>query len=124
MSRWTMLTDDFADTFVAGWLRDWNAHDLEALLSHYTDDVTFSSPLAVRLLPGSDGVARGKEALRAYWTAGLAALPDLRFEVLDHFVGVETLVIRYRNQNGGVVCEVLEFRDGLVARGHGTYQRP
>lgn len=117
-----MLTEDTARAFVDRWLTDWNAHDLEALLAHYADDVVFTSPLAGRLLPGSGGVARGKEALRSYWTAGLAALPDLRFEVLEHYVGVDALVIRYRNQNGGEVCEVLKFAGGLIVRGHGTYR--
>ena len=116
-----MISADFARRFVDRWVADWNAHDLEALLAHYADDVVFTSPLAERLLPGSAGVADGKDALRAYWTAGLAALPDLRFEVLEHYVGVSTIVIRYRNQSGGVVCEVLEFDGELVRRGHGTY---
>ena len=83
--------------------------------------MVFTSPLAERFLPGSDGVAHGKDALRSYWTAGLAALPDLRFEVLEHYVGASTIVIRYRNQSGGVVCKVLEFDGELVRRGHGTY---
>lgn len=117
-----MLTESSARLFVERWLTEWNAHDLEALLLHYADDVVFTSPLAERLLPGSEGVARGKDQLRTYWAAGLAALPDLRFEVLEHYVGVSTLVIRYRNQNGGVVCEVLEFDGDLIVRGHGTYQ--
>ena len=116
-----MISADFARRFVDQWVADWNAHDLEGLLDHYTDDVVFTSPLAERFLPGSEGVASGKDALRAYWTAGLAALPDLRFEVLDHYVGASTIVIRYRNQMGGVVCEVLEFDGEQVARGHGTY---
>jgi hypothetical protein len=116
-----MIRDDTARAFVDQWLADWNAHDLDALLAHYADDVVFTSPLAARLLPGSGGVARGKAALREYWTAGLAALPDLRFEVLDHYVGVGTIVIRYRNQAGGVVSEVLEFDGDVIVRGHGTY---
>ncbi|GIT78671.1 hypothetical protein LLS1_03400 [Leifsonia sp. LS1] len=116
-----MISDDSARSFVDRWLADWNAHDLDALLAHYADDVVFTSPLADRLLPGSGGVAQGKAALREYWTAGLAALPDLRFDVLDHYVGVDTLVIRYRNHAGGVVCEVLEFAGDTIVRGHGTY---
>lgn len=116
-----MISDDTARAFVDQWLADWNAHDLDALLAHYADDVVFTSPLAARLLPGSGGVARGTAALREYWTAGLAALPDLHFDVLEHYVGVDTIVIRYRNQSGGVVSEVLEFDGGTIARGHGTY---
>jgi hypothetical protein len=31
------------------------------------------------------------------------------------------VVINYRNQVGGVVCEVLTFDGPLVIQGHGTY---
>ena len=90
---------------------------IQALLA---DDVVFTSPVASRLL-GGDGVVRGKEALRAYWQLGLEKIPDLRFEVIDVYRGVDTLVINYRNQAGARVCEVLTFVDGLVSEGHGTY---
>jgi len=68
--------------FARHWLAAWNAHDLEALLGHFADDVVFTSPIAAQLLDGSDGVIRGKEALRAYWTEGLRRIPDLRFEIV------------------------------------------
>jgi hypothetical protein len=110
-----------ARRFAAEWERDWNAHDLDALLAHYRDDVAFTSPAAARLIAGSGGVIRGKAALRAYFAEGLRRIPGLRFEVLDLFVGVATLVIEYRNQDGGRVAEVLVFDGGLVAGGHGTY---
>ena len=48
-------------------------------------------------------------------------MPDLHFEVLGFYVGVRTLVINYRNQKGGLVCEVLGFDGSLVSEGHGTY---
>ncbi len=110
-----------ATAFVETWARDWNAHDLEAMLAHYADDVTFTSPVA-RQVPGfEDGVVRGKDQLRRYWGEGLRRIPDLHFEVIDHYVGVDTVVINYRNQRGGRVCEVLTFDGDLVALGHGTY---
>jgi hypothetical protein len=110
-----------ASAFVADWAQAWNEHDLERLLSHFTDDVVFTSPVAVHLL-GGDGSVHGKDALREYWRIGLERIPDLHFEVLDTFAGVETIVIRYRNQIGGVVSEVLIFDGhGLVREGHGTY---
>jgi hypothetical protein len=119
-----VITAEFAAGFVRDWESDWNAHDLDALLAHYADEVVFTSPVAARVLADSDGVCRGKAALRAYWATGLALIPDLRFEVLEHFVGIDTVVIRYRNQNGGVVSEVLTFDGPLVIQGHGTYQEP
>jgi ketosteroid isomerase-like protein len=106
--------------FATRWCEQWNARDLEGLLAHFTDDVVFTSPLAIRIL-GGDGVVRGKAALRAYWQLGLEKVQDLRFEIMDVYGGVDTLVIKYRNQAGGQVCEVLTFVGGLVSEGHATY---
>jgi hypothetical protein len=110
--------NDYADQ----WVRAWNAHDIEAVLDHFSDDVLFTSPVAARVVPESGGVLRGKAALRDYWTAALAKLPDLQFEVVGVYRGESTLVINYRNHRGQMVNEVLTFdADGLVREGHGTY---
>ena len=115
------MDNDEAIAFADKWLVDWNKHDLESLLEHFAEDVTFTSPVAARVVPGSNGVVSGKDALRSYWSTALAQMPDLRFEIVATYAGVDTLVINYRNQKGGLVNEVLTFRDGLVVRGHGTY---
>ncbi len=111
----------FAAKFAKQWARDWNARDVEAVLSHFADGVVFTSPVAARVVPASGGVVRGKTALRAYWTLALSKVPDLRFEVVSVFAGVDTLVIVYRNHKRDLVAEVLEMEEGLVVRGHGTY---
>jgi hypothetical protein len=108
-------------TFAATWLAAWNSHDVEAVLAHFDDDVVFTSPVAVRILPESGGVLRGKDALRHYWTVALSMIPDLRFALERVFAGVDVLVICYRNENGDERNEVLRFRRGLVVEGHGTY---
>ncbi|HEY2671647.1 MAG TPA: nuclear transport factor 2 family protein [Rugosimonospora sp.] len=110
-----------ARAFVESWVAQWNAHDLEGLIAHFAEDVVFTSPVAARLIEGSDGVVRGRAALRAYYAEGLARIPGLHFEVVATYVGVDTLVINYRNQNGGLVNEVLMFDGALVVQGHGTY---
>lgn len=106
--------------FVDSWVTAWNAHDLDAVLAHFAENVTFRSPIAAQLL-GGDGIIQGKAALRAYWAEGLRRIPDLRFEVLGSYVGVGCLVINYRNQRGGLVSEVLIFDGPLVVDGYGTY---
>jgi hypothetical protein len=111
-------------SFSDDWVRAWNAHDVEAVLAHFHDDVVFTSPVAARVVPDSGGVVRGKAELRLYWTAALAALPDLRFEVVGIYQGQSVLVINYRNERGGLVNEVLEFDGDRVRRGHGTYLEP
>jgi hypothetical protein len=116
-----MLDAAESSEFAAHWAEGWNNRDLDAVLSHFTDDCVFTSPVASQLL-GGDGVIRGKAALRDYWTIGLEKIPDLHFDVLGVFTGVDTVVIHYRNQRGNEVCEVLTFGpDGLVVAGGGTY---
>ena len=82
-----------ARNFVAQWVTDWNAHDLDGLLGHFAEDVVFTSPAAAQLNASSGGVVRGKAALREYWTEGLRRIPDLHFEVVASYVGIDTLVI-------------------------------
>jgi hypothetical protein len=109
-------------TFAEQWVTAWNAHDVEAVLAHFSDDVVFTSPVAARLLPETGGVVRGKDALRHYWATALAAHPDLHFELIGIYRGSSTLVINYRNHRGQLVNEVLTFNDdGLIDEGHGTY---
>jgi hypothetical protein len=107
--------------FADAWAQAWNAHDVEAVLAHFTDDVVFSSPVAARVLPDSGGVVRGKAALRHYWTTALGMLPDLHFEIVGVYRSESVLAINYRNERGGLVNEVLVFDGGLVREGHGTY---
>jgi ketosteroid isomerase-like protein len=115
------MDETFARRFAGEWLDAWNAHDLEAILSHFSEDVVFTSPLAQRIVEGSEGAVRGVEGLRGYWTEGLRRNPDLHFEIEDLYVGVNTLVIHYRNHAGGLVNEVLTFDGPLVVEGHATY---
>ena len=77
-----------ATAFARQWADEWNAHDLDSILQHYAPDVVFRSAIATQVLPGSDGTVRGLDTLREYWSAGLAAHPNLRHEVLDVFEGL------------------------------------
>jgi ketosteroid isomerase-like protein len=111
-----------ARAFAQQWVDAWNAHDVDAVLAHFTDDADFSSPVAAQLLPETRGTLRGKDAIRNYWTVGLMRIPELHFEVIDVYTGVGIVVINYRNHLGGLVNEVLHLNpDGRVQRGYGTY---
>ncbi|MFJ1613107.1 nuclear transport factor 2 family protein [Streptomyces sp. NPDC087849] len=112
---------EFARAFAAEWQDDWNSHDLDRVLAHYDESVTFSSPVMARFTGDPSGTVHGREALRRYWSAALERIPELKFEVVDVRVSVHALVIDYRNQIGGRVSEVLIFRDGLVVSGFGAY---
>ena len=70
------------------WIDAWNRHDLEAILAHYTEDVTFMSRAVVELGIDRAGSITGKAALRHVFAVGLAADPELCFVPLHAFVGV------------------------------------
>lgn len=106
--------------FAEAWVEAWNARDLETILSHYAPDIVFLSPVAARRL--GDGRVSGIAALRAYWEAALAAIPDLRFELEAVLEGHQCLTILYRNQRRQLVAETVEFNaTGKVCRSAACY---
>ena len=107
--------------FAAEWAAAWNARDIEAVLRHFHEDATFSSPFAALVFPESQGRLSGKAAIRDYWAIGIARIPDLHFSIDTVFVGVDCIVIAYVNQKQVRVSEILKFAGDLVIEGHGTY---
>jgi hypothetical protein len=98
-------------------------HDLDRILSHYTDDFEMTSPLIVERMGVASGRLKGKDMIRRYWGQGLAGTPNLRFELLAVMVGVNSLAILYRSVTAGrTVIERIEFDDHRkAARGEALY---
>ena len=104
-----MLQESEACLFAQGWLEAWNSHDLDAILSHYAPHVVLTSPAAAQLLGDPSGTVSGKEALRRYFERGLAAYPNLKFELLQVMRGVSSVVLCYVNQRGTHTGEFMEL---------------
>lgn len=116
-----MITSAFAAHFAADWIAAWNAHDLPRILSHYAEDFEMSSPVIVQLVGEPSGRLRGKAAVGAYWAKALAAIPDLRFELLTTFVGADSITLHYRGPRG-LGAEVFHFgAGGKVVRAFAHY---
>ena len=73
------MTRDQCERFAIRWAEAWNARAVETVLEHFHPDVVFTSPTTLAVT-GSPTV-RGKEALRAYWTAALTRISSLTFTV-------------------------------------------
>ncbi len=97
----TMITEEFAKQFAYEWVLAWNAHDLKAVLSHYEDDFDIETPMALKLVPDSHGILKGKEAIKEYWEIGLQHIPELHFEILDILIGINSITIYYINTATG-----------------------
>ena len=100
-----MLDKTKAEAFATEWITAWNNRDLDRVLSHYAEDVSFSSPLIVRVANEPSGKLRGKRAVQSYWAKALARVPDLRFTLESVLWGVDSLVIHYRRQDGTAASE-------------------
>ena len=72
-----MLREDQAREFADHWVKAWNSHDLDRIMSHYEDDVVLVSPVAAKMLGDPSGRVAGKTALRSYFERGLEMYPNL-----------------------------------------------
>jgi predicted ester cyclase len=116
-SRRITVTKETALQLASGWIAAWNAHDLEAIMSHYDDSVELVSPVAAQLLGAHGGVVSGKAHLRAYFQRGLEAFPNLQFQLHDVLWGVDSLVLYYTNHKGTRSAEFMQLSPvGKVCR--------
>ena len=109
-----MLSESQVRQFAGDWLRAWNSHDLDAVLSHYSPEIALTSPVAAQLLNDPSGAVTGKVALRTYFQRGLEAYPNLAFELLDVMWGISSVVLYYKNQNGTTTGEFMELDEDLT----------
>ncbi len=113
-----MIDLEWAQTFANDWIAGWNAHDMERILAHYTDDFEMSSPLIVERLGLADGKLKGKESVGEYWRPSLSLTPPLQFELIAVFVGIDAITLYYNNVGRRLVAETLFFNSaGKVTRG-------
>jgi ketosteroid isomerase-like protein len=102
-----MITPEQAQHIAQEWVDVWNSHDLERILTHYADPLEFTSPLIVKRLGRADGTIHSKAELKDYFTTGITSA--LRFELLEAIAGVSSVAVRYRNQRGMTVIEVMRL---------------
>ena len=116
-----MIDKTFADQFAADWIDSWNSHDLDRVLSHYTDDFEMSSPVIINVAGEPSGKLKGKQKVGAYWATALKLIPDLHFELVDTLVGVDSITLYYKGARG-MAAEVFHFNpDGKVFRAYAHY---
>lgn len=116
-----MIDKAFADHFADDWIAAWNAHDLERILAHYSEDFEMCSPVIVKLTGETSGTLKGKPAVRAYWAKALQVNPALRFELLNMLRGVCSVTLVYQGVRG-LSAEVFHFNaEGKVSRAYAHY---
>lgn len=119
-----MIDGIWAQQFAEDWISAWNTHELDQIFAHYSDDFEMSSPLIIDRMQEVSGTLKGKAAVRPYWQMGLDAIPPLKFELIEVFVGVDSITLYYRRTNGKTGAETLIFnKEGKVIKGMAHYSR-
>ena len=104
-----MLIDE-ARKAAQDWCDAWNRRDLDAIMDHYSDGVEFSSPTVIKRWGIADGWLRGKAKVRENFAIGVKA-SNLRFELVDVLLGVNSMCVVYRRESGALVTDLVELDD-------------
>ena len=120
-----MISHEQADRFAIEWIGAWNAHDLDAIVAHYAEDVSFVSPFVAALTGEESARIEGRDGLREYFRQGLEAFPDLHFELYTARPGASSIALHYRSVGGRLAIETMELdAAGLVSRAAAHYSPP
>lgn len=110
--------------FAATWIADWNAHDLEKILSHYAEDVVFHSPKVAIRTKGEKLFFTRREELRPYFSFAFQIRPDLHFNLLTICQDRQGLALIYQDETGATATELMELNEqGQVAFARVLYDR-
>ena len=100
------------------WFEAFNEHDLEKLLSLYNDNAQHYSPKLKIRMPETQGLIKGKQALREWWQDAFDRLPTLQYEVIKLTTDEDQVFMEYIRRVDGEddlsVGEVLQIDNGLI----------
>ncbi|MEP7128694.1 MAG: nuclear transport factor 2 family protein [Chitinophagales bacterium] len=100
------------------WFNAFNSHNLEMLLSLYAEGAEHYSPKLKIREPETNGLIKGKQALRDWWQGAFQRLPSLRYEVVQLTANEERVFMEYIRHVEGEedlrVGEVLEVKHHLI----------
>jgi ketosteroid isomerase-like protein len=112
-----------ARVFADRWISEWNQKDVEAMLTHFSESVAFTSPRA-KAIVGTSRV-EGKSSLREYWTKAIDRIQTIHF-TLDYVISNgDRIGIVYIAEIDGRRMRCVEFMvfgdDGLVRQGEAMH---
>jgi len=116
------MKPELANKFSVEWIKAWNEHDLDKIMTHYAEDFEMSSPAIKKIMNIESGIIKGKNEVRAYWERALKLNPGLHFEIIKSFSGVDSVIIHYKGHRG-LSAETFFFNsEGKVKSAHAHYE--
>lgn len=114
------MTSSELNEIAQRWFAAFNDKDLEQLLNLYDINAEHFSPKLKVRHPETNGLIKGKAALRAWWQDAFNRLPTLHYEITRLTPHEDRVFMEYiRRVNGEddlYVGEMLEIQNGLIIR--------
>ena len=105
-------------TIANRWFKAFNEHELEDLLLLYAENAEHFSPKLKIRKPETQGLIKGKEALRTWWKDCFDRLPSLQYIVHHLTADTEQVFMEYtrkvEGENDMEVGEVLQISKGKI----------
>ncbi len=112
------MTNNELNRIALDWFEAFNNHDLEKLLDLYDDNAEHYSPKLKIHSPETNGLIRGKSALRSWWEDSFKRLPSLQYDVIQLISHENKVFMEYIRKVDGEedlrVGETLQVTDGLI----------
>jgi ketosteroid isomerase-like protein len=116
-----MLDSQASTPSLHAFLDAFNAHDIDAIMSFFTDDCVFDTPRGPA--PGGQRLV-GKEQVRKGIQARFDGIPNINYDDERHWTcgdrGVSEWTIRGIQATGEPIavrgCDLFEFTDGKISR--------
>jgi hypothetical protein len=113
-----LMTTEENKKIALKWFEAFNEHNLEKLLSLYDQNAEHFSPKLKIHKPETNGLIKGKQALREWWQDAFNRLPTLNYEVIKLTADNEQVFMEYirhvKNEEDLRVGEVLKINNGLI----------
>ena len=113
-----MVTLTDLNSIANKWFDAFNDHDLEKLLLLYDENAQHYSPKLKLRQPQTNGLIRGKDALRAWWQDAFDRLPGLNYELIRLTPYTNRVFMEYvrhvKGEEDLYVGEMLEIENGKI----------
>lgn len=114
------MTPEKLQSIAFKWFDAFNAHNLEQLLSLYDDDAEHYSPKLKIRQPETNGLVKGKSALREWWRDSFNRIPTLHYKVTSLTANGDRVFMEYircvEGEENLFVAEVLVVKgDRIIA---------